>query len=76
MPKNRSCWCPCKCGCTEPDWEVSLSGLCPDCENGNHEVPPEGVNPGVEDLLKLHESIIAQFKLVLRERKSALPVVP
>lgn len=50
--------------------EVAESGLCPDCETGNHEVPPEGVKPGVAALLTLHESIVAQYRKVLKERTS------
>jgi len=63
------CWCPCGCGCREPDFKVNPSGLCPDCEDGNHEVPPDGVNPGVEELLALHQSIVDQYKEVLKFRK-------
>ena len=65
------CWCPCGCGCREPDFKVNPSGLCPDCEDGNHEVPPDGVNPGVEELLALHQSIVHQYKEVLKFRKKS-----
>ena len=62
------CWCPCRCGCKEPDAVVNSSGLCPDCEDGNHEVPPKGFWTGVEELLKLHESIVEQYRQVLKDR--------
>lgn len=63
------CWCPCDCGCKEPDMVVNPSGLCPDCEDGKHEVPPEGAQPGVEVLLKLHTSIVQQYRKVLKRRR-------
>ena len=66
---RRTCWCPCQCGCMEPDAVINESGLCPDCEGTNHEVPPEGVKPSVEELLKLHRSIVRQYAAVLRRRK-------
>lgn len=63
------CWCPCGCGCREPDHKVNPSGLCPDCEEGNHEVPPDWVKTGVEKLLALHQSIVHQYKEVMKFRK-------
>ena len=69
MPKKRTCWCPCCCGWTEPDAVISASGLCPDCEGGNHEVPPDNAKPSVSDLLKMHESIVAQYQHILKERE-------
>ena len=60
----RECWCPCSCGCREPHLQVNSSGLCPDCEEGNHEVPPHmgswEEKRGIIGLLRLHEEIIAQ----------------
>lgn len=64
------CWCPCDCGCEEPDMVLNVSGLCPDCEDGNHEVPPDGVQPGVPELLKQHESIVEQYRKILEEQKA------
>lgn len=48
---------------------LAPSGLCSDCETGNHEVPPKGVKTGVEELLAQHQSIVAQYERVLRQRK-------
>ncbi|MDP3985646.1 MAG: hypothetical protein Q8P82_02675 [bacterium] len=64
----RECWCPCRCGCTEPDFTLREDGLCQDCVDGNHEVIPEGVKPGIEELLVLHRSIIDQYTRVLAQR--------
>ncbi len=49
---------------------LNVSGLCPDCEDGNHEVPPDGVQPGVPELLKQHESIVEQYRKILEEQKA------
>lgn len=66
----KRCWCPCDCGCQEPHFVVSPSGLCPDCENGNHEVPPEFAHRsrGVEAYLQLHQAIVIRYQAVLRAR--------
>ncbi len=66
----RECWCPCNCGCTEPE-ERMVAGLCRDCARGNHEIPPEGVYPGVEHLLPLHNSIVRKYRELLRLRHDA-----
>ena len=60
------CWCPCDCGCEEPNFVVNPSGLCPDCENNNHEVPPDQISRNVEALLPLYESIVAQYRNILK----------
>lgn len=50
---------------------MNPSGLCPDCEDGNHEMPPDFVHHcGVKELLALHKSIVAQYSEVLKYRKS------
>lgn len=61
------CWCPCNCGCNEDDLESD--GLCLDCKEGNHETPPQGVSPSLENLIRLHESILAQYREILKSRK-------
>ena len=58
------CWCPCKCGCKEPNDRVNPSGLCPDCEEGNHEIPC--FVDLIERLLPLYEGIVANAKAKLR----------
>ena len=63
---SRPCWCPCSCGCEEPDLKLNPSGLCPDCEEGNHEVPPGTTL--IEKLLPLHKEIVANFEAVLQRR--------
>lgn len=68
---NRKCWCPCNCGCEEPNEELMPSGLCWDCRNGAHEVVPEGVHPGVEELLPLYQSIVERYAKVLQRRNKA-----
>jgi len=62
------CWCPCNCGCKEPDGIMNPSGLCSDCEEGNHEVPPKTTDL-VEKLLPLHEAIVANYRAVLGMRR-------
>ncbi len=59
------CYCPCRCGC-----EFKVPGLCQDCREGNHEVIPEGVFPGVDEYLELHKSIVSQYERVLYTRKT------
>ena len=61
------CWCPCNCGC--PTKDLNDDGLCQDCVEGNHEVPPDGVCPSLEDLLKMHESCVVHFKQVLKDNE-------
>ncbi len=41
-----------------------VTGLCPDCEEGNHEVPPdiETMFPNLEDLLASHKSRVARLE--------------
>lgn len=60
LEENRRCWCPCDCGCEEPHFAVADSGLCPDCEEGNHEVPPQLSD--IEKTIPLLESMLVQYK--------------
>lgn len=60
------CWCPCLCGCIGPDFVMNESGLCPDCEKGNHEIPPAQTKL-VSRLIPLHESILAQYRKLIAE---------
>ncbi len=59
------CYCPCQCGCKTQERE-----LCQDCLDGNHEVMPEGIFPGVEQYYELHKSIVSQYERVLYTRKT------
>lgn len=75
IPKEpRECWCPCRCGCIEDMFAILPNGLCPDCEEGNHEVfvpiVPYPECPALEDLLRMHQSIARQIKKMLRKSKS------
>lgn len=59
----RECICPCRCGCIEPSFAVLPNGMCPDCEEGNHEVDPNRERLKVD--LSRYESIVAHYKKVL-----------
>ena len=61
------CWCPCDCGWTDQGAEGQAgylldNGLCPDCDEGNHEIPPEGILVSRQDLIRQVESYLAQLK--------------
>ena len=64
---ERRCWCPCNCGCEEPGLSIESSGLCLDCEEGNHEISSY---TRVPELIKLHEDIARNYKSVLEDRKT------
>ena len=63
MSEPLVCWCPCACGWTDvvedqvPGY-LRQNGLCPDCDEGNHEIPPDGVFP---ELLRQVESYQEQL---------------
>lgn len=63
------CWCPCKCGCKGS--ELLPYGLCQDCVDGIHEVPPNSALPSLSDLIALHQSIIDLYNQVLKTEKLA-----
>jgi len=70
--ENR-CWCPCDCGCTPDVADGKLTNevfLCQDCIEGFHEIPPEKVFPGVDDLIPLVESFLEQLRKISEERKN------
>ena len=49
-------------------------GLCASCAKGNHEVPPDGVRPTLDELIAAHESILTQLRQVREERKNVAHV--
>ena len=55
------CWCPCGCGCVDdseaPCGPLLPNGLCADCDEGEHEMPPPGTSPAAEDLILKHMEI-------------------
>jgi len=68
------CWCPCRCGCAYPEEPLEPSGLCQDCIDGNHEVPPAGVKLGgvdaVEAMVPILASMLKQYREVLIARST------
>lgn len=67
--EEKVCWCPCNCGQNE---DILSNGLCPNCQEGSHEVPDRGACPSLETLICQHESIIEQYRKVLIERVEPL----
>jgi hypothetical protein len=68
------CWCPCGCGWKHDEFgegegtTFEKNGLCTDCHKGNHEIPPDGVNPSLEDLIRQTESYLAQMYQVRTQK--------
>lgn len=63
--REKECWCPCRCWCDGSETcPVNASGLCPDCEQGRHEIPPIGVQ-GFALQMRLHREILDQFNAAL-----------
>ena len=61
------CWCPCGCCCHSDASACPMleNGLCTDCSDGRHEIPPSDIYPSRELLLKQYRSIAAQFEQLL-----------
>ena len=66
------CRCPCDCGCQNDPNGMCLpfdeKGMCAACSKGQHELPPETVIK-LDDLISMHENIIAYYKSVRENRK-------
>ena len=76
--ESPECTCPCNCGCqNDPngmDLPFDEKGFCASCAKGNHEVPPDGVRPTLDELIAAHESILTQLRQVREERKNVAHV--
>jgi len=71
-PEVKTCWCPCGCGCQDhkdsPCGLLLENGLCSDCVAGKHEVPPDGAQPNLDDLITLHLEILHCYIKAKKER--------
>ena len=65
----KECWCPCGCGCNEDNCGPFTSeGLCADCGEDNHEIPPEDIKPTLEQLRIQHLRVAKHYYRVINER--------
>lgn len=62
----KECWCPCLCGWGSDYQTINENGLCINCAEGKHEVPPHSNQ--IKELLAQHISIVKQYEEVLLMR--------